>query len=161
MCGSARRAYIDLNLLRAGVVQDPADYCWSSYGEAVGGGPQGNGKRAREDLVRAWMAHKGRGADARHWDGKENIHAAYRAVLLAEGEERADWPVDQDGEVRKKVRRKGMAAGQAREERERRVAERRVELATRLRGDAAALTRGAGLFSMRDLTQGGQGLPPA
>jgi len=29
-------AYIDLNPVRAGVVDDPADYRWSSYGEAVG-----------------------------------------------------------------------------------------------------------------------------
>lgn len=30
-------AYIDLNPLRAGMVNDPADYRWSSYGEAIGG----------------------------------------------------------------------------------------------------------------------------
>ena len=30
-------AYIDLNPLRAGMVKDPADYRWSSYGEAVEG----------------------------------------------------------------------------------------------------------------------------
>jgi REP element-mobilizing transposase RayT len=37
-------AYIDLNPVRAGMVSDPAEYRWSSYGEAVGGGPKGNGK---------------------------------------------------------------------------------------------------------------------
>ena len=30
-------AYIDLNPVRAGLAQDPADYRWSSYAEAVGG----------------------------------------------------------------------------------------------------------------------------
>jgi hypothetical protein len=40
--------YIDLNPVRAGMVKDPADYRWSSYGEAVGGGAKGNGKKARE-----------------------------------------------------------------------------------------------------------------
>jgi len=30
-------AYIDLNAVRAGVVDDPKDYRWSGYGEAVGG----------------------------------------------------------------------------------------------------------------------------
>ncbi len=30
-------AYIDLNPVRAGIVQDPKDYRWSGYGEAVGG----------------------------------------------------------------------------------------------------------------------------
>jgi len=28
-------AYIDLNPVRAGMVKDPADYRWSSYGEAI------------------------------------------------------------------------------------------------------------------------------
>ena len=48
-------AYIDLNPVRAGMVKDPADYRWSSYGEAVGGGKKGNGKKAREGLVRAYF----------------------------------------------------------------------------------------------------------
>ena len=199
-------AYIDLNPVRAGITQDPADYRWSSYGEAVGGGAKGNGKRAREGLVRAWMAHKGWGADASCWEGKENIHAAYRSVLLAEGAERSEWLASADGEVRKKVRRKGMAPEKACEERERVDAEHRVALAKRLRwrlryfsdgavigsrefvdsvfescrerfgpkrksgarrmrGDAASLTQGAGLFSLRDLTQANQeisqDIPPA
>jgi putative transposase len=46
-------AYIDLNPVRAGMVKDPAEYRWSSYGEAVGGGRKGNGKKARAGLVRA------------------------------------------------------------------------------------------------------------
>lgn len=53
--GTAARTmagYIDLNPVRAGMVEDPADYRWSSYGEAVGGGRKGNGKKAREGLVR-------------------------------------------------------------------------------------------------------------
>ena len=32
-------AYIDLNPVRAKMVDDPADYRWSGYGEAMGGGP--------------------------------------------------------------------------------------------------------------------------
>ncbi|MCX6873462.1 MAG: hypothetical protein NTW21_06590 [Verrucomicrobia bacterium] len=39
-------AYIDLNPVRAGMVEDPADYRWSSYGEAMGGGPRGHGGQA-------------------------------------------------------------------------------------------------------------------
>ena len=34
-------AYIDLNPVRAGMVTDPANYRWSSYGEAIGGGARG------------------------------------------------------------------------------------------------------------------------
>jgi hypothetical protein len=48
-----------LNPVRAGVVKDPADYRWSSYGEAVGGGTKGNGKKAREGLVRAYYCDVG------------------------------------------------------------------------------------------------------
>ena len=47
-------AYIDLNPVRAGMVSDPAEYRWSSYGEAIGGGNRGNGKKAREGLVRVF-----------------------------------------------------------------------------------------------------------
>jgi hypothetical protein len=47
-------AYIDLNPVRAGMVEDPADYRWSSYGEAVGGGR--GAAAARRGLVRALYA---------------------------------------------------------------------------------------------------------
>ncbi len=60
-------AYIDLNPVRAGMVKDPAEYRWSSYGEAIGGGAKGNGKKARAGLVRALRAHQGGGADAALW----------------------------------------------------------------------------------------------
>jgi hypothetical protein len=33
------------------MVQDPANYRWSSYGEAVGGGKKGDGKKRR---AKAW-----------------------------------------------------------------------------------------------------------
>jgi len=60
-------AYIDLNPVRAGMVEDPADYRWSSYGEAVGGGRKGNGKKAREGLVRAITSDTDAGFDAAQW----------------------------------------------------------------------------------------------
>jgi putative transposase len=54
-------AYIDLNPVRAGMVSDPADYRWSSYGEAIGSrvkdsrhtrsGLMGDGKKARIGLI--------------------------------------------------------------------------------------------------------------
>ena len=190
----AMAAYIDLNPVRAGMVVDPAEYRWSSYGEAVGGGARGNGKRSREGLVRAWMAHRGWEADASRWGGRDNIHAAYRALLLAEGAEREEERINQAGELRRQVKRRGMPVAEAREERMRLETGHRVELAKRLRwrlryfsdgavigsrefvdrffeahrerfgpkrtsgarrmrGDAAALTRGSGLFSLRDLAK--------
>ena len=62
-CVAARTmaAYIDLNPVRAGMVTDPANYRWSSYGEAVGGGAKGNGKKAREGLVRVYFCEQGVG----------------------------------------------------------------------------------------------------
>jgi REP element-mobilizing transposase RayT len=46
-------AYIDLNPVRAGMKQDPTEYRWSSYGEAICGNLKGNGKKARLGLMRA------------------------------------------------------------------------------------------------------------
>ena len=99
-------AYIDLNPVRAGIATDPAGYRWSSYGEAMGGGPRGNGKTARAGLVRALMAHKGYEADARHWSG--NVAKRYRMILLAEGGEVVKEVVGADGMPEVRVIRKGM-----------------------------------------------------
>lgn len=76
-------AYIDLNPVRAGMVSDPAAYRWSSYGEAVGGGNKGNGKKAREGLVRACMSHHGGGFEAEKWKEVSRIYR--RAMGLALG----------------------------------------------------------------------------
>lgn len=71
-------AYIDLNPVRAGMVSDPAEYRWSSYGEAVGGGPRGNGKKAREGLVRACTSHEGGGFEAERW---KEASKSYRRIM--------------------------------------------------------------------------------
>ena len=99
-------AYIDLNPVRAGMVSDPAEYRWSSYGEAMGGGAKGDGKKARAGLVRALMAHKGYEGDARHWAG--DVSKQYRMLLLAEGEEKLKEEVSEEGKREVKVVRKGM-----------------------------------------------------
>jgi len=75
-------AYIDLNPVRAGMVSDPADYRWSSYGEAIGGGRKGNGKKAREGLVRACMSHKGAGFDAEWWNEVSRIYRRLMGMAL-------------------------------------------------------------------------------
>ena len=41
--------YIDLNPVRAGLVEDPADYPWSSYGEAVFGKKRNAGSQPGKD----------------------------------------------------------------------------------------------------------------
>lgn len=79
--GTAARmisAYIDLNPVRAGMVKDPALYRWSSYGEAMGAGAYGPGKKAREGLVRACMGHRGVGFEATRW---QQVEKMYRCLL--------------------------------------------------------------------------------
>ena len=96
--GTASRtvaAYIDLNPVRAGIVEDPAEYRWSSYGEAMGGG-----KKARAGLVRAFEARvirerptlniQRRTAEvtsaARAW-AQGGVGKEYRKLLLRAGQE--------------------------------------------------------------------------
>jgi len=79
----AMSVYIDLNPVRAGMVKDPADYRWSGYGEAMGGG-----EKALAGL--AWIgglvAHGGGNRDLAAGEGLE----AYRGVLFGLAEERTD-----------------------------------------------------------------------
>jgi REP element-mobilizing transposase RayT len=104
-------AYIDLNPLRAGIVTEPADYRWSSYGEAIGGGVKGNGKTARAGLVRAWGAHQGMVADAGLWlEG--GVSREYRKLLLSGAGERVSESVGRDGGVVRKTVRKGISKQQ-------------------------------------------------
>jgi putative transposase len=83
-------AYIDLNPVRAGMVSDPADYRWSSYGEAVGGGRKGNGKKAREGLVRACMSHCGAGFESERWKEVSRIYRAALGLALGRKSGRAE-----------------------------------------------------------------------
>jgi hypothetical protein len=83
-------AYIDLNPVRAGMVADPAAYRWSSYGEAVGGGMKGNGKKAREGLVRACMSHQGAGFEAERWKDVSRIYRRTMGLALGRKSGRAE-----------------------------------------------------------------------
>ena len=83
-------AYIDLNPVRAGMVNDPADYRWSSYGEAVGGGNKGNGKKAREGLVRACLSHRGAGFEVGKWKDAAKIYRQILGLALQRKSGRAD-----------------------------------------------------------------------
>ncbi len=86
-CGRVRRqgaprdgGCIDLNSIRAGLVGDPADYCWSSYGEAAAGQKlaQSGLRRLVESLEAAGVGIKGA------------LLAGYRVQLLGRGGERTD-----------------------------------------------------------------------
>ena len=83
--GTAARtmaAYIDLNPVRAGMVADPAEYRWSSYGEAVGGGAKGNGRKAREGLVRAYFCDQGVGFEAERWGEVSRLYRRLMGLAL-------------------------------------------------------------------------------
>jgi putative transposase len=83
-------AYIDLNPVRAGMVQDPAEYRWSSYGEAVGGGKKGNGKKAREGLVRAYFSDQGAGFNAGKWQEVSRLYRRLMGLALGKKPGRAE-----------------------------------------------------------------------
>ncbi|MEO7098947.1 MAG: transposase [Luteolibacter sp.] len=104
-------AYIDLNPVRAGMVKDPADYRWSSYGEAIGGGPKGNGKTARAGLVRALRAHRGAGADAGLWAG--DVSREYRKLLMAGAVGKTAEFIARDGKTTVTTLRKGIPKGES------------------------------------------------
>jgi len=134
-------AYIDLNPVRAGMVEDPAEYRWSSYGEAMGGGLKGDGKKARAGLVRAIMAHKGYEADARHWAG--DVSKRYRMILLEEGEEKLREVVNKAGKPEVKVVRKGLKKVAVDAEMERLQRGRAVAISKMLRCRVRYFTDGA------------------
>ena len=79
-------AYVDLNAVRAGLVDDPAEYQWCGYAEAVGGD-----KQARKGLRHLLMEH-GENGDWR------SVGRHYRMVMFGIGEER----YDDDGKVLRK-----------------------------------------------------------
>ena len=84
--GTAARvmaAYIDLNPVRAGMVKNAENYRWSSYGEAIGGGSRGNGKKARSGLMRAIFSNreKNQTKTAVKKGEWEKAHREYRVLM--------------------------------------------------------------------------------
>ena len=69
--------YIDLNPVRAGLVEDPKDYRWTGYGEASGGS-----KRARRGLCKVMEAPMDSWEEKR---GQLTPAEAYRCWLFGEG----------------------------------------------------------------------------
>jgi REP element-mobilizing transposase RayT len=137
-------AYIDLNPVRAGIAADPAEYRWSSYGEAMGATGH-SGAKAKAGLVRAIMADKGWEADARQWAG--SVSRRYRMLLLEEGEEKTREAVDAQGAEVTQVVRKGMARDQVETELERLEAGRDVALRQVLGWRVRYFTDGAAIGS--------------
>ena len=98
-------AYIDLNPVRAGIVEDPKDYPWSGYAEAVAGE-----KTARKGL-RTILERTSYGVNRRvTW---RRTAPRYRMLLYGQGEER-----DVDAKTGR-GRRHGMARAEVERELER------------------------------------------
>jgi hypothetical protein len=133
-------AYIDLNPVRAGMVTDPAEYRWSSYGEAMGATGK-SGAKAKAGLVRAIMADRGWEADARHWSGR--ISREYRMALLEGGEEKNQEEVNEQGERVTRVVKRGMKNRVVSAELERLSTGRDVALRRMLRWKVRYFTDGA------------------
>ena len=66
-------AYIDLNPIRAGIVDDPKDYRWSGYGEATGGSAM-----ARAGIARSVAENSAQTS----W---RSVSASYRRLLYCKG----------------------------------------------------------------------------
>lgn len=66
-------AYIDLNPVRAGLVNDPKDYRWCGYAEAVSGL-----EKARSGIVRIWADRIGEG-------GVSAALASHRSLIFGKG----------------------------------------------------------------------------
>ena len=94
-CGEAlatMAAYIDLNPVRAGMVEDPADYRWCGYAEASVGR-----RRAMEGLRIVVAAiervHPEAGHGAKHRPA-EAVLSKYRLFVYGEGEERDGYTAE-------------------------------------------------------------------
>ena len=74
-------AYIDLNPVRAGIVEDPKDYRFCGYAEAVAhstGSGRAHSDRARQGLLCVWADRVGR-------DGEAGALEAHRMLIFGKG----------------------------------------------------------------------------
>ena len=101
-------AYIDLNPIRAGMVENPEDYAWSSYGEAMKPVDDCGRAMARAGICRVLQKNRETGGrvaksdSALAWDA--GVAEQYRMMLFADGEEAfADNPAT--GATHQKVRK--------------------------------------------------------
>jgi putative transposase len=90
---AAIAAYVDLNPVRAGMVEDPGDYAWTGYGEAIRGSVD-----ALEGLRRVVMTSldwpKAGETEA---EEMERVLARYRVYLFEKGEAQSLFAGEADG----------------------------------------------------------------
>jgi putative transposase len=106
-------AYIDLNAVRAGIVEDPKDYRFCGYGEAVGKGKLGEygllrrlagmgfGVEGRTEtgVLEKWRGGEGDSAGAGVCGTQELVEAAGRLYRLLMFESATDGSVSEKGRV--------------------------------------------------------------
>ncbi len=85
---STMAAYIDLNPVRAGIVQDPADYRWCGYAEAVAG--RNPARVGMKKVVMGVLASARPGESASR--EMKRLMERYRVYLFENGEERQAGP---------------------------------------------------------------------
>jgi putative transposase len=93
-------AYIDLNPVRAGLVDDPKNYRWCGFAEALSGS-----KRARRALCVVL------GMTVATWE--TNARESYRRLLLGIGIEAGDESKEAEARQGRKYRRRGMNRAKA------------------------------------------------
>jgi REP element-mobilizing transposase RayT len=97
---SVMSAYIDLNPVRAGMVQDPKDYRWCSYAEAVAGG-----RKALSALYTITNEHRlheqNLPGSSQRLPSAARVLSGYRVWLFGQGEEVRDGH-GSDSQVRRK-----------------------------------------------------------
>jgi REP element-mobilizing transposase RayT len=115
-------AYIDLNPIRAGLVEKPEDYRWCSYAEALAGKAP-----ARVGIERVMSEFEEFGGGRREAKSWRQVIAEYRVILFTDGEERLRENENEGtGEV--EVARKGASQATAEVVREKGGALSRVEM---------------------------------
>ena len=82
-------AYIDLNPVRAGMVERPDNYKWCSYSEAMAAKAFVGRKKAREGycilLAGRWKSARQKTQGTKLWN--DGVAEGYRVMLFADGEE--------------------------------------------------------------------------
>jgi putative transposase len=92
-------AYIDLNPVRAGLVDDPKDYRWSGYGEAMAG------RKAARLGVQALVTALRRGQE----ETLTESMASYRQWLYLSGDERREEQLPEGGTARGALKAEAVA----------------------------------------------------
>ncbi len=97
-------AYIDLNPVRAGLVERPEDYRWSGYGEACGAGKGAEKARvALSSITREGLENPGAetagavNSDLPDWPDWAEVLRRYRLLLYSEGREQKPDEVTGEG----------------------------------------------------------------